>query len=77
MIRHSVILAAIAATGLAGCAEPDQAATGLKGDEQAFAGTGRQQPFMAPGWKPGDRASWEQHLKVRTQGGQNDYAKIE
>ena len=31
---------------------------------------------MATGWKPGDRNSWEQQLKVRTVRGQNEYAKI-
>ena len=33
-------------------------------------------PFTAPGWKPGDKVSWEQQLKTRTQNGQNDYAKV-
>jgi hypothetical protein len=32
---------------------------------------------MASGWKAGDQGSWEQHMKVRTQGGQNEYAKID
>lgn len=30
-------------------------------------------PYVAPGWTPGDKASWEDHLRRRTQG-QNDYA---
>ena len=30
-------------------------------------------PYVAPGWTPGDRASWEDHLRRRTQM-QNDYA---
>jgi hypothetical protein len=29
--------------------------------------------FLAPGWTPGDQASWNAHLVDRTQG-QNDYA---
>ena len=29
--------------------------------------------FTDAGWKAGDKASWEEHLKVRTQRGQNDY----
>ena len=33
-------------------------------------------PFAAPGWKQGDKASWEQHMKVRTQNGQNDYTQV-
>ena len=28
---------------------------------------------VAPGWNQGDKASWEDHLRRRTQG-QNDYA---
>jgi len=42
-------------------------------DVAAFNGTGSA--FVAPGWKPGDRTSWEQHLRARMQRGQNDYAK--
>ena len=38
-----------------------------------FQGTGIA-AFTAPGWKPGDKTSWEQQLKTRTQNGQNDYA---
>ena len=30
-------------------------------------------PYIASGWTLGDRASWEDHLRRRTQG-QNDYA---
>jgi hypothetical protein len=76
MIRNFIVIV-LAAVALAGCAETDQTATGIKSDAQPFEGTGHPPPFMAGGWKPGDRTSWEQHLKVRTQRGQNDYAKIE
>jgi hypothetical protein len=76
MTRASLLIAAVAALGLAGCAERDQTASGIKSDAHAFSGTDRPQPFMAAGWKQGDRASWEQHMKVRTQGGQNEYVKI-
>ncbi len=31
--------------------------------------------FSAPGWKPGDKTSWEQQLKTRTQS-QNDYTRV-
>lgn len=44
-----------------------------KQDAAAFTGTGS--PYVAPGWKPGDKASWEQHLKARMQTSQNDYTK--
>jgi hypothetical protein len=72
-----VLIAFVVVLALAGCAEREQTANGIKSDAHAFVGTSRPQPFMASGWKPGDRASWEQHMKVRTQGGQNEYAKIE
>ena len=57
---------------LAGCSEPAQTLGANKSDVPAFQGTGSN--FTAPGWKPGDKTSWEQQLKTRGQG-QNDYAK--
>ena len=63
------------AAALAGCTEREQTiGSGIKQDAQAFSGTGMA--YAVPGWKQGDRASWEQQLKVRTQQGQNDYAKV-
>jgi hypothetical protein len=60
---------------LAACTEqPQTIGSNSKADAQAFQGTGM--PFAAPGWKQGDKASWEQQLKVRTQMGQNDYNKV-
>lgn len=74
MIRAAILIAA-GAFALAGCAEREQTASGIKSDQQVFAGTSKQPPFMAAGWKQGDRAAWEQQIKVRTQG-QNDYVKV-
>ena len=71
-----VFLAAAAAFVVAGCAEREQTASGIKSDAAPYSGTNKQPPFTAPGWKPGDRNSWEQELKVRTVQGQNDYAKV-
>lgn len=71
-MRTAWILA-LGAMALAGCADKEQTATGYKSDAAPFNGTNR--PFVASGWKPGDRNSWEQHLKTRAQNGQNDYAK--
>lgn len=73
MIKTALILT-LGALALAGCAERDQTADGIESDGQLFQGTNR--PYVAGGWKPGDRNSWEQHLKVRTVQGQNDYAKV-
>jgi hypothetical protein len=74
-VRTILILsAAAAAFALAGCAEREQTASGIKSDAAPYQGTNRQ--FMAQGWKPGDRNNWEQALKVRTVQGQNDYVKV-
>jgi hypothetical protein len=73
-MRTAAILAAAAVLALAGCAEKEQTASGIKTDTAPYQGTNH--PFVTPGWKPGDRASWEQQLKVRTVQGQNDYAKV-
>ena len=75
MIRPVVIALAVGAAALAGCADKEQTATGVKTDTPPYAGTGK--PYAAPGWKAGDRNSWEQQLKVRTVQGQNDYAKVQ
>ena len=67
-------LAALAALSLAGCSEREQTASGIKSDTPAYQGTNHV--FAVSGWRPGDRNSWEQQMKVRTVQGQNDYAKI-
>jgi hypothetical protein len=72
--RTALILAAVA-LALGGCAEREQTSSGIKSDAAPFNGTSKQPPFMAAGWKQGDRAAWEQQLKVRTVNGQNDYVK--
>lgn len=72
--RTSIFTGALLALlATAGCGEQPQALTGVKQDTASFQGTGL--PYMAPGWKQGDKISWEQQLKTRTQQGQNDYAK--
>ena len=73
-MKAAAILAAAAALALAGCAEKEQTASGIKTDTASYQGTNH--PYVVPGWKPGDRASWESQLKVRTVQGQNDYAKV-
>ena len=64
-------------TGLAGlvaCGEKPQTLGGVKSDVAAFEGA--KNPFVVPGWKPGDKASWEQELKARTLRTQNEYSRI-
>ena len=59
---------------LAACGEKAQTAGGAKQDAAPYSGTGKA--YTEPGWKAGDKASWESHLKARTQAGQNDYNKV-
>jgi len=73
---RTVLVLSLAALALAACAEREQTASGIKSDAAPFNGTNKQPPFTATGWKPGDRANWEQQLKVRTVNGQNDYVKV-
>ena len=73
MIKRMACVAAVAGL-LAACGERVQTiGTGGK-DEAPSAGTGKA--FVAAGWKPGDKTSWESHMKARAQQGQNDYARI-
>lgn len=60
--------------GLAACGEKPQTMGGVKRDVAPF--DGAKNPFVAQGWKPGDKTSWEQQLKARTQRTQNEYSRI-
>jgi hypothetical protein len=73
-----------AAVLLAACGEkPQTNAQGIKYDAAPWTGTstGTQQntdagtAFTAAGWKVGDKNTWQQQLKTRTQNGQNDYVR--
>ena len=73
-MKHSLILIT-AVTTLVACTEKPQTlnSSGTKLDAPAFQNTGMA--FTVPGWKPGDKTSWEAQLKTRTQN-QNEYTKI-
>ena len=73
-MMRATLLTGAALLALAGCGEKPQALQGVKTDSASFQGTGM--PYVAPGWKAGDKTSWEQQLKTRTQSGQNDYNKV-
>ena len=60
---------------LQGCGDKPQTAGGAKQDAAPYSGTGKA--YTEPGWTAGDKASWESHLKARTQAGQNDYNKVD
>jgi hypothetical protein len=69
------LLFAIALVAVLGaCSERPQALQTSKQDTPAYSGTDKA--FASPGWKQGDKASWESQLKARTQQGQNDYARM-
>ena len=75
-MKSLIVLSLAAATfAVTGCADREQTASGIKADTSPFNGTSKQPPYMAAGWKAGDRAAWEAQLKTRAQG-QNDYAKV-
>ena len=68
------IPAAVAVAMLVACGDKPQTMGGaVRQDTAAFNGTGS--PFVASGWKPGDKTSWESHLRARMQSSQNDYSK--
>lgn len=66
-----VLLASVA--GLSACGDKPQTMGGASGDVAAFQGVDNK--YAAPGWKAGDRASWEQALKARALNTQNEYSK--
>jgi len=55
------------------CGEKPQVTVGAKADMQAWQGA--QDPFVAPGWKVGDQASWQEQMKKRAMP-QNEYLRI-
>jgi hypothetical protein len=76
-MKHAVTLMATlaAAAALSACGDKTQTLqSGVKVDSQAFQGTGM--PYAVPGWKQGDKGSWEQQVKNRTQQTQNEYTKV-
>ena len=68
------LLGIVALTALlVACGEKPQTLSPGK-DASAYTGTGKA--FVDGGWNPGDKASWESHLKARGQYGQNDYTRM-
>ena len=69
-MNYSLFLVGVVAA-LAACTEqPQTLRSGNRPDTAAFQGTGLS--FAAPGWKQGDKVSWEQQIKSRALG-QNEY----
>jgi major membrane immunogen (membrane-anchored lipoprotein) len=72
MIRTALILFAVVT--LSACGETPQTSTAAKADVPEYKGTSNS--FNDPGWKAGDKTSWESHLKSRLQNGQNEYNRV-
>ena len=70
---HSILATAAAVVALTACGEKPQTGAGIRSDAVPYAGTGSN--FTEPGWKAGDKASWEQQLRTRQQYGQNEYSR--
>jgi lipopolysaccharide export system protein LptC len=77
-VKHTLLLLALMASCLTitACGEKAEAkATGKKGDAPAYSGaTQENKAFSAQGWTAGDKASWEQQMRARSQG-QNEYLR--
>jgi hypothetical protein len=68
-----VAICTLAALGA--CGERPQVLQSNKSDVPAYQGAPHD-PFVAGGWKAGDRTGWEQGLKTRMQNSQNEYNKM-
>lgn len=74
MKRSGTVISAIAALiVLTACGEKPQTAKTGSNDVAPFQGA--TNGFVAAGWKPGDKTSWEQSLKARANNTQNEYSK--
>ena len=71
MMRACLLISAMVL--LSACGDKPQSAGGVKGDVAPYQGVDNK--FAAPGWKAGDKTSWEQALKARTQNTQNEYTR--
>ena len=69
------LTAVLSLAGLSACTEKPQTGGGVTHDAAPYAGTGSN--FTQPGWKAGDKASWEQQLKARQQYSQNEYTRTQ
>ena len=74
MMRVSLLMfSVVTAFCLSACGDRPQSAGGVKGDVAPYQGVNNK--YAAPGWKAGDKTSWEQALKARTQNTQNEYTR--
>jgi len=69
-IVPAAVMAAI--VSLAACTETPQTAATRKPDTKVWEVS--DNAFAAPGWKSGDKVSWEEQMRSRAEA-QNEYAK--
>ncbi|MFN3415797.1 MAG: hypothetical protein ACK4ZD_05725 [Caldimonas sp.] len=72
---HITALGLLLAVGLGACGETEQTAKApyKRGDTPAWQGAAN--PYVAPDWKPGDQAAWQEQMRRRA-AGQNEYTRI-
>jgi hypothetical protein len=68
-----IALALSLVAALSACGERPQTAEGSNRDAKAWQGA--DTPYKAAGWQAGDKTSWEEQLRRRTQV-QNEYARV-
>ena len=68
-MKATLLLLAVLA--LVACEKAQTAPSARKPDTKPW--DTAQNPFVAPGWKQGDQASWEAQIRRRASG-QNEYA---
>ena len=73
MIRSTLLICSVTIC-LSACGDKPQSMGGVKNDVAPYQGVDNK--FAAPGWKAGDKTSWEQALKARMQNSQNEYSKM-
>jgi predicted small lipoprotein YifL len=75
-MKRQLLLLATAAlwAGLAACGEKPQTLGATKIDAPPWSAA--KDPFVAPGWTPGDKASWEAEIRQRTLAGQDEFLRM-
>jgi uncharacterized lipoprotein YajG len=73
MRQANVLIAFASVALLAACGEKPQTLGGNRSDVAPFQGATNS--YVVPGWKAGDKVSWEQALKARAQYTQNEYTR--
>ena len=58
---------------ISGCGDKVQTKAERKADATAYSGS-TVSGYTAPGWQPGDKASWEGQIRERNKG-QNEYQR--